>query len=608
MTIWWLRPVPPAEGAQAVLTMKDPQVLDIAVSSARQGAVALRNGLVRFTGMAEKDQFMALTADIAGSVPDVLTLLKHPRLALLDRKPIPMKDPAGSVTGRLGINMPMKDHLEFSDVRIQTSSHLTDLRLGGLVAGRDLDRGDIQMDVNTDTLRATGKAQVGGIPSDLVVEMDFRNGGPSQVVQRAQLTGRASGRQLSAARLGPGTLMPSGLGSFTAKYQQRRDGAGEVAVDADLRDAGLALAGWRKPPGQPATASTHLVLRGDRMTGIDQLHAQGPGMAVDGHVEMVGDEPLLLVLDRAVLGQTQGRGQIRFPAAPSDPIRATLSGPVLDLSTELHKPPGELPPEPPATPEASRADTPWVADIRFDRVLLSGDRGLAGVTAHAENDGKRLAVLTASTTGPERAQVTLRPDGSGRRLTLQAADGGALLRGADLVDTINGGQLELDARYDDTRAAAPLTGTARMGNFTVRNMQSLGKLLQAATIYGVMDAVGGPGLFFSTLVLPFRWEKGVLEVTDAQAFSSSLGLTAKGRLDTERRTVDLDGTVVPAYVLNSALGRIPLLGRLFSAEQGGGLVAVNYGLHGPMDNPSVRVNPLSALTPGFLRGLFNIFN
>ena len=108
--------------------------------------------------------------------------------------------------------------------------------------------------------------------------------------------------------------------------------------------------------------------------------------------------------------------------------------------------------------------------------------------------------------------------------------------------------------------------------------------------------------------MPFRWDGGVLTLRDARAFSTSLGLTAEGRIDTVASTLDLNGTVVPAYAVNSALGRLPLVGKLFSPERGGGLVAVNYTYRGPIKNASVTVNPLSALTPGFMRRLFNIFD
>jgi hypothetical protein len=53
---------------------------------------------------------------------------------------------------------------------------------------------------------------------------------------------------------------------------------------------------------------------------------------------------------------------------------------------------------------------------------------------------------------------------------------------------------------------------------------------------------------------------------------------------------------------------VPLVGRLFSPEAGGGLFAATYRVQGPLDEPTVTVNPLAALTPGFLRGLFGIFD
>lgn len=35
---------------------------------------------------------------------------------------------------------------------------------------------------------------------------------------------------------------------------------------------------------------------------------------------------------------------------------------------------------------------------------------------------------------------------------------------------------------------------------------------------------------------------------------------------------------------------------------------VNYAVSGDVSKPAISVNPLSALTPGFLRGIFKIFD
>ncbi len=100
----------------------------------------------------------------------------------------------------------------------------------------------------------------------------------------------------------------------------------------------------------------------------------------------------------------------------------------------------------------------------------------------------------------------------------------------------------------------------------------------------------------------------MVEVKDARAFSSSLGFTATGRLDFGRKLVALNGTIVPAYFFNALPGRIPLVGRLFRTEKGSGLFAANYALTGALADPSVSVNPLSALTPGFARRFFDLFD
>lgn len=604
VTIHWLRPVPPIEHARALLTIPGPDAIEIAVPSARQGAGQLSNGVVRITGLSVKDQSLSVNADVAAPVPDLLTLLRHPRLRLLDRHPIPARNPAGSLAGKLSVSLPLEEHLDFSDVAIHAQGQLSGLRLGGLVAGRDLDRGDIAIDVTADALKASGRAAVGGIPAALSVDMDFRPGPPSQVVQRATAAGTATAQQLTAAGLDAGGLIGAGTGAFNAAYQTQRDGQGEVRVQADLRNAALAVLGWTKPAGQPASASARLLLKADRLQGIGDLQAQGPGMQLRGRAEMVGDKPALLVLDPIALGPTQARGEIRFPVSSGQPIRAKLNGTALDLSALLAAKP---------TPGAASRDvtgdsTPWAADVAFDKVLLAEGGSLAALTAHAESDGGRLRVLQAQSGGPERLQATVKPQGNGRDVSVRAADGGALLRALGVLQTVDGGQLAIDGHADDSGRASVLSGTADLRDFHVRDAPAVGKLLQALTVYGIGEAMSGPGLAFTQLNAPFRWDGDVLELTEAQAFSASLGLTARGRVDVARKTLDLQGTIVPAYALNSALGRIPLLGRLFSAEQGGGLFAVNYALRGPLADPAVSVNPLSALTPGFLRGLFRIFN
>ena len=71
--------------------------------------------------------------------------------------------------------------------------------------------------------------------------------------------------------------------------------------------------------------------------------------------------------------------------------------------------------------------------------------------------------------------------------------------------------------------------------------------------------------------------------------------------------IAVDGTLAPAYALNSVFANFPVLGSLLMGGEGQGLIAATFRLSGSNDDPTVTVNPLSALTPGLLRHLFDPF-
>jgi hypothetical protein len=246
-------------------------------------------------------------------------------------------------------------------------------------------------------------------------------------------------------------------------------------------------------------------------------------------------------------------------------------------------------------------------EARFDRVLISPGRELAALDARVtldEHGVLRDGRVTGRAGASGGFEATLAQDGQGRALRLTAENAGALLHAFDVLPHLEGGRLTVTGAYAHNGRGAPLTGSAEMNDFSVRNAPGFAKLLQAMTLFGLVEALSGPGLGFARMVAPFTLTQEALTLDDARAFSASLGLTARGTLNRRTKRVAMEGTIVPAYIFNSLLGNIPLLGRIFSPEAGGGLFAATFRMNGPMDDPQVSVNPLAALTPGFLRGLF----
>ena len=81
-------------------------------------------------------------------------------------------------------------------------------------------------------------------------------------------------------------------------------------------------------------------------------------------------------------------------------------------------------------------------------------------------------------------------------------------------------------------------------------------------------------------------------------------MTGAGEINFTSKVLDLDGALVPAYTANSLLGDIPVIGDIFVGKKGEGIFALSYTVKGRFDKMQIAVNPLSALTPGFLRGIF----
>jgi hypothetical protein len=203
-------------------------------------------------------------------------------------------------------------------------------------------------------------------------------------------------------------------------------------------------------------------------------------------------------------------------------------------------------------------------------------------------------------------QMSFAPDaaGSGQRLLAQSDDLGALLRATNITDTVVGGRIQVTGQSEGPSPAHPITAKVQARDFTMVNAPAMAKLLTVASFTGVLDLLRGEGIPFQGMDGEFVLNDGVATTELMRIYGASLGFTAKGEIDFDRDAIDLTGVVVPAYSINNFLSKIPLLGRLLTGGEGEGLFAVVYNVKGEVDDPEVSVNPLSALTPGFLRNIF----
>ncbi len=607
VSISWLDPIPPIDRAQVHLHLADADHLIISMPTGRQrisngGAdLTIKDGQMDITGLTVKDQDTTITLRTEGSVQSALTLLREPRLKLLSKHPIDLQDPSGTASVSVSLAFPLETKLQAEQIVFRVAGHLEQLKLARLVAGRNLTDGVIDLTADKSGLTIKGQASVAASPLTADGFMDFNSGPPSQVLQRITASGQPTVAQLAAAGIPVDSVLASGDIPVSVTYSERRSGDGSIAINGDLTRAAMRVKaiGWEKSAGVPGNASATVALSHGTLKTIQDIAATSGNLDLAGSATCADGAIRSVTIDRARIGRTDLRGSMQLPA--NGPTDVSLSGTAIDLSPAL---------DGPSERRGKRNnDVPdLILKLRFDRAYLANGEIARGVSVQATTRNSHLWSLDGRGTLGQTGTVsaTVGPSGGVRRLAVDAADAGSVLRGLGLTNSMQYGRLEIRGDYDDRLASHPLTGRAQVDDSRIEDVPLLGKLLQAATLYGVADLLNGPGMGISRIIVPFRYETEILHIDEARMFSSSLGLTAHGNIDMSAGRVAMTGTVVPAYMLNSALGRIPFVGRIFSPEKGGGLFAARYSVDGPFGDASVSVNPLSVLTPGFLRGLFDI--
>jgi hypothetical protein len=611
LAVRWHPELPPLEGLSGDVAFT-PDGITLAAEEARQAGTALRltDGRLKLAGLGPGPARAELEGQLAGPVADLWAVLREPGLGLLAGRDLPIRDPTGAVMAEVAATVPLSGRFAAQEPFVRATAQLSDLRLPDLVLGQTLRDGSFELTLNDDDgLRAEGTGTLGEVPVRSEIAVDFPDAPGEQTSVVVTARARPQAAQLAAFGFDVDGVVEGPVG-LALRYETRGEAPARLAVEAALDAAAVTLAplGYRKAAGREASAAAVLRLADGALRSVESLRADGPALRLRAAAAQGVGPGSTLVIEEGRFGETRLAGRVSRPEAEGGAWRIAVQGPVVDLRPLLSRAGGAA-----GGAAVDGGTPPVVLEARFDRALTPDDapplRDLRAQTVFGAGGALRQGEISGQLGDAEAARfaAAVAPaEGGGRVLRVQAADAGALLAALGYGRRIEGGQLALAARTTGGAIALPVAGTAELTNFTVRDAPTVGKLLQALTGYGLLEAFQGPGLGFARLVLPFRLEPDALVIGEARAFSASLGLTATGRIDRVQNTLDLRGTVVPAYVFNSLLGNLPIVGRLFSAERGGGLFSAGYAVTGPIADPQVSVNPLAALTPGFLRGIFGL--
>jgi uncharacterized protein YhdP len=595
--VHYLRPLPPATKVEATLAFT-PSRVDISIRSGELGRLQIPEGTLAFTNLDRSDYTLDLEMVVNGPVSDALEVLDNPRLGYIKQFGVAPKDVAGVMATRLIVQLPLIDALKFDRVAIRAASNLRDVAAPRVAFGQSLTGGTMVLKLDKTSMSVSGQAKLLGADADLSWTEDFS--GRAQYRRRVEARGTVDAASLASMGwdLGGTVRGPMELDVVYAVPDSDRY---DLAVRAKLDQAAISVPQlvWTKPAGRPGEASVDMVHRENRGWTVRKFNVQAEAFSARGSAAFGAEGNRLERLDIEELLQPP---RIRLSAT----ARRTEDS-VLDVAIKAAG--YDAQPLFEDIDDDTRPGTPLPPmRVKFDAdsLWLAGDTPLRRTSGVLNYDGKawnRIDIRGRVGDGKPFSFDLTRAE-AGTVASLKSEDAGATLSGFGIVDDIKGGKLEFEAKRAPA-AAAPWQGRVELQDFRLEKAPQIARVLTLTSLTGISDVLTGKGIHFRVLEFPYVHENRRVTFNDARAVGSELGVTASGWIGLKSRELDIKGTLVPAYTLNSLLGNIPVIGQLFTGAKGSGVFAVSYGVTGPLKDPKATANPVSAFAPGFLRNLID---
>ena len=609
LTVDYLPPLPPVRGATGKARV-DLKTMTIKITGGKSAGLAIRGGTAHFPDLDRDIPSLDIDVTVAGPVRDAMDLIAHEPLAYPQKIGISPAQTSGELSAKLKLGFPLLAALEIEQMDIDAAVDLKNAGIVDVMKGIDISNGQVRLDINTAGLRAAGPISIANVDGHLDLAESFLDGAQP----RTRLDFTADDAQVSRLRESvPGiTMLDDYLlgGSFGGRVRVTlaSDGQGLIEGALDVGKARLALPylGWHKDVGAPGTIDLVARTEGQHLTAVSRMALVAPGMELRGSLRLRADGGLeRLDIDHLAAGRNNASATVaRLPDKQWDVM---VSGESVDLGPLI-----EAGGEGAGERDPSFRDWPdftFAADLRS--VWLGGPTPVSGAMATlVHHDGMwTLAQMQGSLFDGSTVELAVAPaDGRGRTFGMSAGNAGEALRAFQIFPDMIGGRMETEGRFDDSDPARPLRAKLRVKAYYIVRTPILARLLGLLSLGGIRDALTGQGISFSTLDMPFQARKGVITIGNGRAFGSALGLTFSGPIDTNTDTIDMQGELVPFYAVNSALGKLPVLGDVMTGgEKGGGVFSASYRVAGPLDDPAISVNPVTVLFPGFLRWILETF-
>lgn len=605
----------PVTNAQASGVLRGNR-FDMTIPQARFHGMAITNGRIEAPQFKPRGAMLTISAHADGDARQILEVLAMEPISLGERLPIEAATATGRGSVNLRIQRPMVHEAPFEVWRFNVDGAVRDFAGNLTTRNVALTQGQLTVHGDQRAVTVSGPVRAGQSAIQNVRWTEYIGRPDDESSSEYQVSGDFTADDLQ--RLGyPVAEYAQGRIGVTVTGQGRGFDVDDARIDLDLRNAAVELprSFWTKRAGQPASARFVVQRQSDGGLAFNDIDARGAGLTAQGRARLTHDNTLMEVdLTRLAI---DGRSDARLHAlrARDGVMDVNVRGALFDAAPFMGSeyPPTEA--EATTTPvsmQASASDHEsgaMRANVVVDRLMMRGGAVMsnANVSVVTVRDGLSTLSAEGNSPGGEMLSLTLGPRaGDARsRVRFRAGDAGFAVRALTGAENVVGGTASADG---DWRGGAQSQArfTVQLRDFQVVRLPAMARLLSSVgSLTGMVEMLNGEGIGFNALDAQMTYANDRLQFTEGRMAGPSLGLTGAGNYDIRRDNLDIDGVVAPSPMLNlSMLGSIPVIGNLLVSRRGEGVFGMTYSINGHAEEPRVGVNPISALTPGILRRIF----
>lgn len=585
---------------------------EMTVPEARFNGMTVTNGRVDIPRLKPKGGMATISARVDGEARQILEVLRQEPLALGDRLPVDAATAQGRGFVNLRIQRPMLSDVPFEDWRFSVDGRIADFA-GNMTTRRvSLAGGQLQVHGDQRSITVSGPVRAG--MSDVTIRWQEWLNRRGSASSEYTIAGDFDANDLERLGYPIATQYAAGRIGVTVNGVGRGFDVDNAEIELDLRNA--AVEGpwqyWSKRAGVAASARFTVQRQSDGGLAFNNIEGRGGGLTASGRIRLSRDNQIAEInLPRL---QIEGRSDAHLTAvrASDGGLDVNVGGALFDAQPFMNT--GD-PPEAAAGSAAARqrqqqaqSDPPVRAHIAVDRLKMRGGATLSDAVVDVITGRGALVSLIAEGRSPGDKPFSLalgpRPTDPSGHIRFRSEDAGFAMRALTGAENIVGGTATAEG---DWRVGPPSQArfNVRLRDFQVVRLPAMARLLSSAgSLTGLVEMLNGDGIGFTALDAQMVYANNRVSFTEGRMAGPSLGLTGSGVYDISADNLDVDGVVAPSPGLNSMLGNVPLVGQLFVSRRGEGVVGMTYSINGPVAGPRVGVNPLSALTPGILRRIF----